>query len=1571
MRTVHSEGTPPKRREHCYSQLGLLAALFVLSCAAPARAQTHGLNAEYFDNRHLSGSPVSNRVDATIEFDWADAGPFGTFSNEFGVRWVGEVEAQYTEPYTLYCDVDDGVRLWLDEQLIIDDWQINGSHEISATVNLVAGQRYLLRVEYFENSADAHAMLGWSSPSTTKQAIPASQLYAVPTDSDGNGLPDLWEAAYFSIQGVDPQADPDNDGLSNLQEWQLRRDPTDPLWWGLPNEWSHGVVGLARGDASHTNDVFAVGSTGIGGTTDDIWGQYDSFQFVYQPLEGNGEIVARVLGMDGGGFWAKAAVMVRESPSAVSAYGLMAVTRNGELAFEGRPTADGWSQHTSGAVVGNSYWVKLVRQGDLLAGYSSADGTSWTEVGTLQCGPLPRTVYVGLAVSSWLEESLCIGFLDNVQVVTNSTMGTGSGLAADYYDNQYLVGAPELSRVDQRIGFDWGNDAPAGLAEADHFSVRWTGELEAQYTEPYTIYAQSDDGVRVWVNEQLVIDDWNIHGLEESEATLNLVAGQKYLIRVEYFEYDGAAAVKLLWSSSSTLKQIIPQSQLHPVPTDSDGNGLPDAWEVAWFGQIGVDAQGDPDDDGLSNVEEWENQGDPNSPLMQGLPSGWFQGAVGLSRGDAGYSNGVFRVSSTGVWYYDDIWYQSDGFHFIFRSLSGDGEITARVLGFEGGGWVAKSGVMIRESLSADSAHAIMVISRELGAAFEGRSLKGDWTQHTDGEYVATPYWVRLARHGDVLTGYSSADGTNWTWVGTQECPSMATNAYVGLVVSSAAVDDLCEAQLDHVQVNALTNAAPDPVVGTGDGLAASYFENRTLTGTPVLQRVDWTVNFFWWYGSSIAALDDFSVRWTGELQAQYTGQYKLFLETDDGVRVWVNEQLVIDDWTTHGTKENSVTLNVIAGEHYLIRVEYFEYLYTAVAKLWWSSPLTPKQIIPRSQLYSQYTDTDADGLPDIWELIYFGNLSSDGTQDPDGDGLNNAQEFVAHTCPTDPDTDGDGIPDAWEVAHGLDASFDDANADLDEDGLSNLQEYELQTDPTRADSDGDSLPDLLEAEYLGTDPNTATPGLLTEAAAVDGAAGEPILGGWQVDGTALCGTGRRGLVEYTVTTASADKYMLELEGGQNLPNSLRTNLNVRLSVDGEDLPRQVLSVDAGGSGVIQSVTPYLQAGTHTVQLLWDDVAEYSSLRIERLVLLSVSGADANGNGLKDWVENVLIAESGLDTNTVLTSIESPLCIEGRDPYLTMMEVKSGRPGQLTNTVVVGPNTGARWHANVPLLPGQTSLQLSYQNGAFTQTRQLHWQPVNVLTSPNLTVRQGSSLRLGAEPEDSPNGTMTITIGTDELTGAADEALPYQFVQPGTCTVSCVYTPTNGPTQSRSIQVTVVGYQFPDEPACWVGFSRDWALTNVPAGSMIEGDPRMTFSQTDTGTEKTVSLLTLEKEPRSLVSRLGTDGPILDAVRVQAFNFWFANDTYARVVETYEDGSTLVEILLVESPVIPDVSARLDVIVGGVMFEDGTLNKVLTAADFDALGECRVRFIRPATAETSICHSLTVLQGAVTVGYLQ
>jgi hypothetical protein len=1371
--------------------------------------------------------------------------------------------------------------------------------------------------------------------------------------------------------------------------------------------WTDADVGTVQTAGSAQNDSgggFALTSTGT-----DIWGTNDTFNYLYQSMGTNGQIVALVGAMQGGGVWAKAGVMIRETLDPGSRQAMMDVTLNRGVYFQWRSTIGGESRQSRGANSAAPYWIKLVRSGDWIGGYASADGTNWSLVDWQTISNLSEQVYIGLAVSAGSARGTAAALFDEVDIgpadpslVLNPVVGTGDGLLGAYYPNRHLFGTPAMTRVDGHIDFDWvfithmehlydtgqtnwgalvsACQTAIGMPRSDQFSVRWTGELQAQFSEPYTIYASSDDGVRVWLNEQLIIDDWTCHQATEKLAAVNLVAGQRYLLRVEYFQNHQEASVKLSWSSPSTPKRVIPRSQLYSQPT-MDANGLPIYWEEHYFGQTNLDPNGDPDNDGVSNLREYRQHTDPTDPMKWGLPNDWTHGDVegdgGNSQGCAGYTNGVFTVVSMG----HDIWDHHDDFHYVFQAIGTNGEIVARILGVSGNCSHAKAGVMLRESLD-DNARNIMLAMTWTNA------LNAEWRPYTDSITEQTrglaqqkyPMWLKIVRSGDWVGSYGSSDGTNWTLVDWETVSKLAPQVLVGLAVTARdpfTNHPPCVATFDNVSVgHAPASDIMTMVTGTGDGLLGG-FRNDSLLYLPLQsQSVAHTVDCDWGHQPPLPWLnpDGYGGCWAGEVQAQFTEPYTFYIQTrqEDWVRMWVNEKLVVDQWRTfHNTGDfTGATVNLVAGQHYLIRVEMYNNLGHGRVILHWSSPSTPERVIPEDQLYSQpQMDSDGSGLPVIWEKIYFGHTGVDPNADPDHDGLSNLQEYQYHTNPTNSDTDGDGLPDAWEIANGLDPQYpNDAGMDYDNSGLSNLQDYELGLNPQNVDVNGDGLPDWFEEEYLGTGPSLVCTNQISVALSVNGAQATNYLGQWQVDGTDIYCLDRRGGLDFALPIGNADKYVLNLVGTPNEYNSLQGSFKLLLGIDNQTLGHYFLNAGYGTNGAVELVLPYLQAGQHTLHVFWDGVISYSSLRIKQVKLLSVSGS-VNQAGIKDWAAQMIADESGMDnTNSVIASYTSPVCLEGRDPFPLMMAMTNTQTNALSP---VGTSDG-RWYVNVPLLAGtQNVFQVSYQNEAQSQEANIQWLPVNLLSATNLTIRQGDSLLFDAQPAGGANGRLQVAIGTNSWSGNTRDPVPYQFTTPGTYTVTGAFTSQTGQNQNGSVTVDVVPRrQLPGvDPDAWTGMERGLNLTNFAAEAVLQADSRLTCWVSSTNGGFQLTLGADANEPRTMLARLGANGPILDSTQVQGFDVWTGDQAYTKIIQVFPDGSQLVEMLVISSPVETNVTFVLQPIVSGVIFDDGTTLKILTATNFDALGQCPVRFIRPASATTSVCNSIRAFQANYQIGY--
>jgi len=197
-------------------------------------------------------------------------------------------------------------------------------------------------------------------------------------------------------------------------------------------------------------------------------------------------------------------------------------------------------------------------------------------------------------------------------------------------------------------------------------------------------------------------------------------------------------------------------------------------------------------------VQNWTGNGATEVSL-------WTRGYPAIATVDVTETGGKMTLTGAGA----DIWGTSDEFTYAYKTLTGDGTLIARVVsnGTGSQAW-AKGGVMIRDSVHGGSTHAMMVITAHTAAAAAGNGASFQYRAAADGDsanadsavVVAPPYWVRVQRFADTLTGSISADGKTWSQIGTTAI-TMADPVCIGLCVTSHAAGENRTYQFDSISV--------------------------------------------------------------------------------------------------------------------------------------------------------------------------------------------------------------------------------------------------------------------------------------------------------------------------------------------------------------------------------------------------------------------------------------------------------------------------------------------------------------------------------------------------------------------------------------------------------------------------------------------------------------------------------------------------------------------------------------------------------------------------------------------------
>jgi regulation of enolase protein 1 (concanavalin A-like superfamily) len=593
---------------------------------------------------------------------------------------------------------------------------------------------------------------------------------------------------------------------------------TTPPPSSVPSPWLTQDIGNPSlgGSANFSSGTFTVAGSG-----DDIWNANDHFRFVYQPLDGDGEIVARVTSLQNTHEWAKAGVMIRDGLGDNARHASALLTPSNGLVFEWRSSAGASSAAAPTAPGAVPQWVRVTRSGNTLTGYYSTNGTNWTSLGSTSIA-LPTRVYVGLAVSSINTSALNTVTFTNVAMNPGSTTGT---LPAPWITQD--IGSPSLTGA---AGFASGTFTVIGSGAdiwnaSDQFRFVYQpldgdGEIVARVTSQQNTHEWAKAGVMIRDSlsgnarhaSALItpsngfVFEWRSSTGASSDAATGFGGTVPQWVRVTrsgntltgYYSSDGST-----WTAFGSTSIALPTRVYVGLAVTSID---PSARSTVTFTNAAV-----------------------TGGSTGALPAPWLTQDVGSPSlsGAAAYASGTFTVNGSG----SDIWNANDQFRFVYQPIDGDGEVVARVTALQNTFDWAKAGVMIRDSLNGNGRHASTLITPSNGAVFEWRSSTGASSGVAGPVAGAIPRWLRVTRSGNTLTGYYSSTGSSWTSIGSISI-AMPTRIYVGLAVTSTNVSAVSEAIFTNVAVSGsaaatqMTMAAEpltsDAVASDGSGVTAS-----------------------------------------------------------------------------------------------------------------------------------------------------------------------------------------------------------------------------------------------------------------------------------------------------------------------------------------------------------------------------------------------------------------------------------------------------------------------------------------------------------------------------------------------------------------------------------------------------------------------------------------------------------------------------------------------------------------------------------------------------------------------------
>lgn len=216
-----------------------------------------------------------------------------------------------------------------------------------------------------------------------------------------------------------------------------------------------------------------------------------------------------------------------------------------------------------------------------------------------------------------------------------------------------------------------------------------------------------------------------------------------------------------------------------------------------------------------------------------GAASTWTTQNIGspTPAGSFSETDGTFTVRGGG----SNISGTSDQFHFVYQTLNGDGDIRARLVSMTGGNSSAKAGVMLRNTSAANSRAAFMSLYGSANtnddSSWRYRATDGASFSTTSSDGAVPPYWIRVVRAGQSVSGYQSSNGQTWTQIGSTQTVTMNASTLIGLAVTSNNTSQLCTAVFDNVLISAWP-ANTGAEVNAGADVAITLPSPAALTGT-------------------------------------------------------------------------------------------------------------------------------------------------------------------------------------------------------------------------------------------------------------------------------------------------------------------------------------------------------------------------------------------------------------------------------------------------------------------------------------------------------------------------------------------------------------------------------------------------------------------------------------------------------------------------------------------------------------------------------------------------------------------
>jgi hypothetical protein len=545
---------------------GITQEIFVSQLGVP---NGKGLTAKYYNYTSLAAIegklPDITVIDPTINFNTYGSPKLGINEN-FVAVWEGFIQVKDAANYKFYISGDDGFNLYINNSLALSGNASNASVEFQTTnINLQPGINYPVKIEFWDAGVTAALVLKWSNDiGLGKQVVPSANLFPLfePNALSADPLNDKCFVIKNTQTGkalqlmsnflVQQQSATNN----NDQIWKFEKHTTSASYKIISQIDQQGKIMQVLGGGNSNGDKVIGGY--FNNLNHQLWDLSLKNSNMYS-IRQKGTIHAFLELTDSGN--SDQAIIFNYSEREYKLEPIGCPSTSNEILLDksyvslgSLPSSDNVTITTSigWSVTASDSWIQLNKPG----GYGS---------GTLAISAAQNNNAVE-------RKGIVKVFAGNIYYdiyVTQFAAPSGTGLDAKYFNvtnfNGMASSSPVLSRLDETVNFSWGGSPGTGVNS--DFSARWEGFVEPPITSDYTFYVASDDGCRLWINGEQIIYDNTGHGELEFTANrmIKMVAGQKYLIKLEFWDGGGGAAIRLRWQNNSGLpKQIIEKKYLYP-----------------------------------------------------------------------------------------------------------------------------------------------------------------------------------------------------------------------------------------------------------------------------------------------------------------------------------------------------------------------------------------------------------------------------------------------------------------------------------------------------------------------------------------------------------------------------------------------------------------------------------------------------------------------------------------------------------------------------------------------------------------------------------------------------------------------------------------------------------------------------------------------------------------------------------------------------------------------------------------------------------------------------------------------